>query len=465
MKTLRTTKQHPNAMLKIAVLSDVHGNLPALEAVIADARRKQATVFWNLGDFVGYGPFVDEVVDTLFEICAAQVIGNYDLKVLAFPKKKAKWKKSKKREKFLAFEWAWKKLSKKNARRLDALPLQTIQTAEGLHFLLTHGGPASVDEAIGDQTAPERLKELAAMTDAEVILCGHTHFPFLKTVDETTFINPGSVGRPEGGDPLAAYAILEISADGMQVRFQKVGYDIERLARAIHAAGLPAEFTTMFKSGKNLDQVQEANAESVAIKRPDTEAMIVQARRFARECGYEAGHSEQVVKLAKLLFKKLQPVHALGTYELFLLTYAAILHDIGWVSGQAEHHKKSMQMILDDRTLELHEIDRKLIALIARYHRKALPKSDHPIYGELTADRQQQVQLLGGILRMADGLDRSHMSVVKDVEVEIADSLIEFQCCTQGPAGPEIFAAGKKSDLFENVCGRSCRFFSKPSDS
>lgn len=465
MKTPKTSKQHPNPTLKIAVLSDVHGNLPALEAVIADARRQQATLFWNLGDFVGYGPFVDEVVDTLFETCAAQVIGNYDLKVLAFPKKKTKWKKSKKREKYIAFEWAWKKLSKKNVNRLAHVPEQTMLTVEGLHFLLTHGGPASVDEAIGEQTAPERLQELAAMTDAEVILCGHTHFPFSQTVGDTTFINPGSVGRPEGGDPLAAYVILEISADGLQVRFQKVGYDIERLSRAIHAAGLPEEFTTMFKSGKNLDQVQEAQAESVAIKRPDTEAIIVQARRFARQCGYEAGHSEQVVKLAKLLFKKLRPVHGLGAYELFLLTCAAILHDIGWVNGQAEHHKKSMQMILDDRTLELHEIDRKLIALIARYHRKALPKSGHPVYGELTADRQQQVQLLGGILRIADGLDRSHMSVVKDIEVEISDSLIEFRCGPPGPTGSEIFEAGKKSDLFESVCGRPCRFFSQPSDS
>jgi putative phosphoesterase len=189
------------AIHKLAILSDVHGNLPALEAVITDAKNRNVDAFWNLGDFIGYGPFVDEVIELLFDTCSAQVIGNYDLRVLKFPKKKQKWKLSKKKEKYLAFKWAWQRLSKNNCKKLEQLPRQKRQTLEGVKFLLTHGGPETVDEAIGVDTPEKRFKQLANMAGVDVILCGHTHLPFAKTVDLTTFINPGSVGRPEGDDP------------------------------------------------------------------------------------------------------------------------------------------------------------------------------------------------------------------------------------------------------------------------
>lgn len=443
---------------KIAILSDVHGNLPALEAVIADAQKQNADTFWNLGDFLGYGPYVNEVVDLLFETCSAQVIGNYDLKVLKFPEKQKKWAQSKKKEKYLALKWAWEKLSKKNADRLEQLPQQDTQVVAGLSFLLTHGGPDAVDEAIGPDTPVDRLTTLAAMTDAKAILCGHTHLPFLKTLSPTTFINPGSVGRPEGRDPGSSYAILEISTSGMKVGFQKVPYDIERLSRAIHAAGLPEDFTKMFESGANLEQVQDAKVESVDIKPPDAEQKIVQVRQFAQQCGYEQEHSEQVLKLSTILFKKLKSIHSLGAYELYLLTCAAILHDIGWMQGQTGHHKAAMRMILDDRTLPFDETERKMIALIARYHRKALPKPSHAVYGELTEKQQTQVRFLGGIMRIADGLDRSHMNVTERIEVNTSGGVIHVQCKMRGSGTPELVAAGKKADLFESVSDHPVQF-------
>lgn len=411
-------------------------------------------MFWNLGDFIGYGPFVNDVVDLLFTRCSAQVLGNYDLKVLKFPKKQEKWIKSKKKEKYLAFKWAWEKLSKKNAQRLAQLPQRELLMPAGLSFLLTHGGPAAIDETIGPDTPVERLRELASMTNAAIILFGHTHLPFSKTVDRTTFINPGSVGRPEGQDPRASYATLEITNDGMKVGFHKVSYDIERLSRAIHAAGLPEDFMKMFESGKNLDQVQDCQTKTLDIKPPDTKQKVAKAREFAMQCHYEQEHSEQVLKLSDILFKKLETVHGLGSHDHFLLTCAAILHDIGWTLGQTAHHKTAMQMILDDRTLPFDNIERKRIALIARYHRKALPEPEHAVYRELTPAMQKQVQLLGGIIRIADGLDRSHLNVVKDINVNISGRTIELVCNVQGAGRPELFAAKKKAALFEKATGR-----------
>lgn len=239
------------------ILSDVHGNLPALEAVLADARSCRPNEIWNLGDFLGYGPFVNEVVDLLFEKCSAQVIGNYDLKVLKFPEKKNKWKKSKQKEKFIAFQWAWQHLSKKNAARLRDLPRQQYQTVGRFEMLLTHGSPAKVSELVGPKTSMKRLRELAQMTHADIFLSGHTHVPFLKTVQQVTFINPGSVGRPEGRDPRASYAIVNQFCESFTVEFYRIQYDIERMVRALHAAGLPRDFSEMFKTGQNLNTVQD----------------------------------------------------------------------------------------------------------------------------------------------------------------------------------------------------------------
>jgi exopolyphosphatase/guanosine-5'-triphosphate,3'-diphosphate pyrophosphatase len=189
----------------------------------------------------------------------------------------------------------------------------------------------------------------------------------------------------------------------------------------------------------------------------DTEAMA-QIRRFAQGYAYEQGHVEQVLKLSELLFEKLAAVHGLNSDALFLLRCAAILHDIGWINGQAKHHKTAMRLILEARQLPLTEEERTLAALIARYHRKAAPKPDHTVYRDLSAERQRDVQYLGGILRIADGLDRTHQSVVEDVNVRISEEKIEFRCRVRGTAQLELAAAQKKADVFENSCGRKAYF-------
>ena len=194
----------------VAAIGDVHANLPALEAVIADARRQGAEAFWNIGDFVGYGAFPEECVNLLREIGATSIQGNYDAKVLKVKKKHDKWSKTKNPLVFQAFNWAYDHLSEENRKYLKELPEELRLEAEGWDILMVHGSPASQEEHLGPSTPDERLRELAGMTEAKIILCGHSHQAFTRWAGETLFVNTGSVGRPDDGDPRATYALLEL---------------------------------------------------------------------------------------------------------------------------------------------------------------------------------------------------------------------------------------------------------------
>ena len=180
-------------------------------------------------------------------------------------------------------------------------------------------------------------------------------------------------------------------------------------------------------------------------------------RSFARSCHYEAGHSEQVAFLALRLFEQLQSEWLLSKTDRFLLGAAGVLHDIGWIEGQKGHHKAAMRMILEDRTLCLSDEERMLIALISRYHRKSLPQKRHDGYGIINPALQKKVCLLGGLLRIADGLDQTHTNTVEDVSVSIGPDSLTISCKCKGSATAEMMAAQKKADLLEQVL--SCRVY------
>ena len=92
---------------------------------------------------------------------------------------------------------------------------------------------------------------------SDIILAGHTHTPFYSPVDSSVFINPGSVGRPEGNDCRASYAIIELSSGQSTVKFNKIDYDVDRVLRALHATDLPDELSIVYKTGKNLENVRK----------------------------------------------------------------------------------------------------------------------------------------------------------------------------------------------------------------
>lgn len=256
--------------MKVALIGDVHANLPALEAVLDHLRQLGAEQVWNTGDFVGYNAFPEEVVRRLRLEHVISVVGNYDQKVLRFPLKDRKWHKSKRREKWLAFKWAYQSLSAESRDYLSSLPERRCLQVEGWRVLLVHGSPESVDEHLYPDTPQERLEELARLTEAELIVCGHSHQAFVRKAAGKWFINTGSVGRPDDGDPRAAYAVLEIEGGRLKVCPNRVAYDVEAAAAEIRRQGLPAAFEQMIREGRKLDWILEANADtSMADERRD----------------------------------------------------------------------------------------------------------------------------------------------------------------------------------------------------
>jgi putative phosphoesterase len=243
--------------MKVALIGDVHANLPALEAVLAHAHEQGVEAIWHVGDFVGYGAFPNQVVQRLRKENVLSIVGNYDLKVLQFKKKGDKWRRKKQRDKYLAFKWAYESLSKKNRKYLRFLSQEMRMKVKGKRILLTHGSPASNEEHLTSDTPEKRLRKLAQMAKTDVIICGHSHQPFARQVDGVWFINTGSVGRPDDGDPRACYAILQIESENLQVRHHRIEYDVERAVAAIREHELPEVFAQMILQGRNLDVAQQ----------------------------------------------------------------------------------------------------------------------------------------------------------------------------------------------------------------
>ena len=241
--------------MRIGLIADVHANLPALEAVLADYAARGIETIWNLGDFVGYGAFPEEVVQLLSQKAAINIIGNYDLKVLQFPQKSKKWRYSKHPIKYLAFQWAYENLSQTARDYLSELPEEVRLEVEGWSILLTHASPYSNEEPITLQTPRKRFIELAKMAKADIVLFGHSHQPFSLKVDKVWFINPGSVGRPDDGDPRASFAVLQIEPGLITCEHYRIEYDLEKATSRIMELNLPEAFAEMVIQGYSLDAI------------------------------------------------------------------------------------------------------------------------------------------------------------------------------------------------------------------
>jgi exopolyphosphatase/pppGpp-phosphohydrolase len=171
-------------------------------------------------------------------------------------------------------------------------------------------------------------------------------------------------------------------------------------------------------------------------------------------CGgddFEHRHARQVAKLSLKLFDKLQPLHYMGNSERIWLRVASLLHDVGkGVSGEY-HNKASRDIIINEANLPFRKRVRKMIGLIARYHKGALPDDSHRYYRGLEDDEKRCVKVLAAILRLADGLDAGHEGLVTDLACEVQRKRIVLYIL--GEDGVDLKKALKKADLFEQVFG------------
>lgn len=263
--------------VKIALIGDVHGNLPALEAVLQDARNRGAIAVLDAGDAVGYGPFPDETVLHLRRQRVLSVIGNYDRQALAARRSKKGLPKNP--EKRFAVRWAGRHLSKQARAYLASLPEHRRLALGDRRLLLCHGSPEVIDEYLDTNTPAYRLAEIAGSAGADIVVSGHAHRPAAREVAGVWFVNTGSVGRPDDGDPRACYALLQL--DPFSVCHLRVPYNVDRTVAAAFEQGFPPSFARMFREGRSLEAVEESERTAAE-----------QSADVSISCTLEDGHEE-----------------------------------------------------------------------------------------------------------------------------------------------------------------------------
>ena len=183
---------------------------------------------------------------------------------------------------------------------------------------------------------------------------------------------------------------------------------------------------------------------------------------LGRRCQWHQSHAEQVARIVLELFDQLQPLHKLPPEARELIEYGALLHDIGWHIAREKHHKHAMYLILHGDLKNFSREEVRIIANIARYHRKSDPTPKHRKFARLPARARKIVEVGGGILRIADGLDRSHGSVVSDIQCTIRKKRVEIAVKSRSDAELEIWGARNKSSLLSSQIDRAIRFRALP---
>lgn len=234
----------------IAFFSDIHGNLPALKAAFADARARGALEIICAGDIVGYGPFPSEVCDFLAENNIESITGNYDCKVLAVLKegKSAATALPKKKREILF--WTADNISNNARYFMTGLPESMVQNLpSGKSLLVVHGTPSSNEDAIYPSITARGLAAKLGETRVDVLICGHTHIPFVKRVGGVLLINCGSTGQPVDGDPMPSYALLSVEKEILHARIIRFEYNMDATVAALKKTALPEGLQADFAEG------------------------------------------------------------------------------------------------------------------------------------------------------------------------------------------------------------------------
>jgi putative phosphoesterase len=230
---------------RIAVITDIHGNLPALEASLAAIEAIGVDAIYCGGDLVGYGPHPNEVCALIEEREIPTLYGNYDY-AIARDLVDCGCAYVTQHDRELGHQsvlWTLVHTDQKHKDFMRALPFDIRLELGGQRLRLVHGSPRKVNEYLFEDKPPRTFERIAAGAECDVLVFGHTHKPWIHTYGGVLFVNCGSVGKPKDGDPRTAFAILEPDEAG-QVRasIERVPYNAEAVAREVAAAGLPGEY-------------------------------------------------------------------------------------------------------------------------------------------------------------------------------------------------------------------------------
>lgn len=240
-------------MDRITVFGDIHGNLPALEVVLADMEARQLPNWYCLGDLVGYGTFPNEVIEIIRGRNIPTIMGNYDQGVglssddcgcaYTNPTAEALGKRS--------IAWSNAQTTEANKAYLRSLVAEISLQLGDLRVALVHGSPRKINEYLFEDRPEAGIERLLDQAEADVLVCGHTHLPYHRVLGSGRHVvNAGSVGKPKDNDPRAGYIVLSASGRDLQVEFIRLAYDVERTAQAIEASEMPHEYAQMLRDGK-----------------------------------------------------------------------------------------------------------------------------------------------------------------------------------------------------------------------
>ena len=224
--------------MRIAVLADIHSNLPALQAVLRDVDATRVDQVWVAGDLVGYNPWPNEVIQVLRDRKVRAIRGNHDRAVLSGD---TSWFND---LAAAAIRWTRITMAPGSVGYLASLEDRARFSLPHGTVAMFHGSPRNDDEYVMPWAADEALMKLA---QAPFVILGHTHVPMAFSSRYGILVNPGSVGQPRDSDPRAAWALLETATGGVEER--RVPYDIGSVVAEIHKAGLPAELAERLRWG------------------------------------------------------------------------------------------------------------------------------------------------------------------------------------------------------------------------
>lgn len=230
--------------MKIAAISDVHGNIYSLMKVLEDIDEQKVDLIICLGDLVGYGPHPNEVIALIKRREIPCIKGNYDASVVdggfTFIRDT--------RINSFALPWACEEVRASNKYYLSQLPTYLDYDINGVKIKFTHGSPNAINEYLFQDN--ENTEKVMNELKEDVLVCAHTHIPSYKKFNDKVFINVGSVGKPKIGRPNATYCIINIDEDrNVDVKFRELEYEFKRIVKDSQMLNFPAQLVSSYESG------------------------------------------------------------------------------------------------------------------------------------------------------------------------------------------------------------------------
>jgi putative phosphoesterase len=229
---------------RAAVITDIHANLPALEAALQRIDELGIDTIYCGGDLVGYGPHPNEVCALIAERAIPTIYGNYDYAIArdlddcgcAYVDQHDRELGQR------SVEWTLAHTDEGAKAFMRELPFDLRFPVGSTAAHLVHGSPRKVNEYLFEDKPARLYERLAAAEEADVLVCGHTHRPWAREHGGVLFVNCGSVGKPKDRDPRGAFAVLDASSGELRVAIERVAYDAEGVAAEVRSAGLPGEY-------------------------------------------------------------------------------------------------------------------------------------------------------------------------------------------------------------------------------